>query len=362
MLKTDEACAIRALQANLKAALLLPEGSSHARRIVHEAFRADSELFFQAGYRLLESIPTHPDCSKIYDGLLGFPPFLLELTRPGRFGLRKLAEICRSFAAIDTRLDIRLTKLLPGRLEDPHHLPAPVIARILDILNQISVGPRLILMISHLTTYRDALVAEKAALLVGRRIRNPGWTQRRLASGGPEVRAGVVEGMWGLDTPVARRTLRVCLLDTSERVVGHAVFGLHLLHENDVVGLVEGMAADDRPAFRATAAWLAGRIGHPDFTALLERARTDGDASVRLAAKQAMVELRQSAVKPDLPAAEPQPPPAPAVPREFPRELPPDLRRRFIPAERTAPKGSQRPQKRRPDPKLDGTSTDTRWD
>ena len=101
--------------------------------------------------------------------------------------------------------------------------------------------------------------------------------------------------MWGRDTSEARGTMRKCLRDASERVVGNAVFGLHLLQEADVPELVESLIEDERPPFRATAAWLAGQIGEPQYTALLMRAKDDVEASVRLAAKQAMVKLRQEA-------------------------------------------------------------------
>ena len=89
--------------------------------------------------------------------------------------------------------------------------------------------------------------------------------------------------------------MRKYLQDTSERVVGNAVFGLHLLHEADSVELLKQMMADQRPAFRATAAYLAGQIATPEAKALLSRATKDDAASVRLAAKQSMVQIRRIA-------------------------------------------------------------------
>lgn len=133
--------AIQALQTSLKAALQLPEGSMHAQMALRQASASDPELFFQAGYRLIESLAGSPECVKVCKRLLGCPIFLIELTRKERFGLQKLMQICRTFAAIDTSLDIRLANLLPGRREDPCGLSPDVVARILEVLNDISVGP-----------------------------------------------------------------------------------------------------------------------------------------------------------------------------------------------------------------------------
>ena len=132
---------MQALQASLKAALQL-EGGAAAHIELSRVALADPELFFQAGFKLLESLPPSSDRAKMYGGLLGCPAFLIELTRKERFSHRKLVRICQSLAAVDNRLDIRLAHLLPGRAEDLHGLEVERLTRILDVLNEISVGPR----------------------------------------------------------------------------------------------------------------------------------------------------------------------------------------------------------------------------
>jgi hypothetical protein len=353
----DYPSAIRALQVTLKAVLQLPEGSAHARAALRQVSQHDPELFFQAGFRLVESTPDSPERVRACNGLLGCPVFLLELTRKDRFSLPKLIQICRGLAAIDLRLDIRLAHLLPGRMEDRYGLESDVVVRILDLLNEISAGPRLILLLSHLTAHPHPRVAESATVLMGRRVCNSGWTQRRLATGGPEIRAGVVQGLWGRNTPEARITMRRCLDDASERVVGNAVFGLHLLQEADVPELMERLMADERPPFRATAARLAGQMGTADFTGLLDQARNDNEASVRLAALQAMVQLHRLVESPvESKIARPVESPA-APPPEAPPTAPPAAPRLVVPAE--SPK---KPKERQIRIRLDGTASTTRWD
>ena len=349
--RQDYSSEIEALQVSLKAALQLPEGSTHAESALREASVADPELFFQAGYRLLESLAGSPECAKVCKRLLGCPVFLVELTRSNRFGLQKLLQICRNLAAMDSNLDIRLANLLPGRREDPCGLSPSVVERILEVLNDISVGPRLILPLGHLTSHSDPGVAEKATILIGRRICNFGWLQRRLETAGPGVRAGLLQGLWGRNTLQARVTMRKYLQDTSERVVGNAVFGLHLLHEADSVELLKRMMADQRPAFRATAAYLAGQIASPEARSLLSLARKDGEACVRLAAKQSMVQIRRAAR-----IEEEERRPQPAATTETAPAKPPRTARTVDVALK------KKPPERRIRVRLDGTTTVTRWD
>ena len=311
----------------------------------------DPELFFQAAWHFLESVADSPQRVRAYISVLGCPDFLLELTRKGRYSLPKLLNVCRGFITIDKRFDIRLANLLPGRFEDRYKLDPEAAARILEVLNEISVGPRLILLLSHLTTYPHPKVAEKATVLMGRRVCNSGWSERRLESRVPEIRAGVVQGLWGRNTPEARHTMRKCLKDSSERVAGNAVFGLHLLGEADVPQLVESLIADGRPPFRATAAWVAGQIGAPLYAEVLMRAKDDSEACVRLAAKQAMVKRRQVArlAEEELKTepVETQPPLETPVP-EQPVETPPA-------------EPERKPSESWIDIRLDGTLSTTRW-
>jgi HEAT repeat protein len=117
------------------------------------------------------------------------------------------------------------------------------------------------------------------------------------------------------------------------------------------VELLKQMMADQRPAFRATAAYLAGQMATPEAKALLSRARKDDEASVRLAAKQSMVQIRRAA-RLDAEGRVAQPAAAAgdsaAKPQRTARTV------AVVPKKKTA--------ERRIRVRLDGSSTATRWD
>ncbi len=230
---------------------------------------------------------------RIYDKVADYPEFWLELLRPNRFDRAHLLEVCRYLLRIDNRLDVRLAHLTAGR-EEPGSEPDPeTVLRVLDVVDALSPGNRLILLLNHLTTHSDRRIASKATLVVGRRLRNPDWVARHLDSDDGRVRANTLEGLWGTRSPAARDSLFTSLRDKNNRVVGNALIGLHELGEPGVNEFVKQMIHDARPPFRWTAAWVMGRIGAEEFIECLEQALQDKDPQVQRAAGRALEAILQ---------------------------------------------------------------------
>jgi len=268
--------------------------------------------FCPAALSLLDSAPDPSVRRKIYQQLVECPEFLKRLMQPDGFTRQQLVEICRELMSIDTTLDVRLARLTPSRWQNEFPLDVESVVLVLDILNEISPGGRLILLLNHLTRHPDRHVASKATLLIGKRLRNQDWVKRQLDSGDERVRANVLEGLWNVGTPSARRCLWNGLKDKNNRVVGNALLGLHQLGERAVFEFVKRMIEDSRPPFRWTAAWVMGKIGGKEFVEPLERALQDEDPQVRRSAERAL-----EAIRPRVPEA------APAPQTQFAPETPP---------------------------------------
>lgn len=316
----DNRCAVQATKVAILSAVHQPVGSVTGRTALAELASHNGELFFEAALGLLEEMPDSPERAAMYGRLCDCPEFLIQLTRPDRFSKSKRLNLCRNFIQFDKRLDIRLADLLPHRRDDTYRLPPETIAGILDILNEISTGPRLVLLLNHLTDHPDQMVAERAVVLMGRRIQNSSWSQRYLMASDGGLRASAVESMWGRKTPAARTALWGCVNDASHQVVGNAVFGLHLLGEGGVDEIVTGMLDDARPPFRSTAAQVMGKIAKEEYADVLVKATTDTDPNVRLEAKRALVNIRRPIRRQELAAAmaQPTPPPVPEPPVPVP--------------------------------------------
>jgi hypothetical protein len=238
---------------------------------------------------------------EMYSTLVDYPEFLLQVVRPD-LSRGQVLEICRELLHIDSLLDVRLARLLPRRYEAKCDLDTPTVTRVLDILNEISTGPRLIFLLNHLTHNPDQQIASKATLLIARRMQNNQAVENYLTSEDSRVRASTVEALWGIQTPFARRTMWACLQDPNNRVSGNALLGLHLLGEGSVVGLVEQMLHDERPLFRGTAAWVMGQIGKTEFRDSLQGALKDPELGVRQAARRALKTIHQAVLAAQPPA------------------------------------------------------------
>lgn len=309
----------------IRVAVEAPRSAAIDRTALHSIASHDRPLFFEAALAVLDELPDGRPRVSAYTRLCELPEFLLELIRPDRYSQSRLIDLCSGFIQYDRRLDLHLAQLLPRRQEDNYHLAPHLIVRILDVLNEISVGSRLVFPLSHLTEHPDPAVAERAVVLMGRRIRNAAWPQRRLSSTEESVRAGAVEALWGQNSAAARSALWNCVNDASHRVMGKAIFGLHLLGEAAVAELVTGMIHDTRPPFRSTAARVLGKIGKEEYASLLAEALNDEDPRVRLEAKRALAAIRRAIQREQAAAAsvepQPVPTPEPALPEEPESEI-----------------------------------------
>jgi HEAT repeats len=290
----------REVRQQLRAALD-PRGKNTDPAGAIRAIAAKSpDEFFPAAISTLESKTDPQARRRLYVRLMACPEFLGGIVRPGRYERARLVEICAFLMTIGD-FDIRLARLIPGRDEDASGLDPETVVHILDLLNEISPAPRLILVLSHLATHPDERVASKATLLIGRRLRNPDWVASQLDCDDARVRASVTEGLWGVATPASRATLLSCLQDENNRVVGNAIVGLHLTGDARAAGLAKEMLGDERAEFRATAAWVMAKIGgaslERQFADVLREALEDPDASVREAAHHAL-EHRPAPVEP----------------------------------------------------------------
>ncbi len=250
-----------------------------------------ADLFFVACLARLENEDASAGYRKRSLRVLDSPAFLLGLVRSERFNSAELKALCASYVLEDSLLDVKLARLMPGRRSDAHRLPTDLILRILDVLDEISPGPRLLMIIGHLTQHPDRHIASKAALLVGRRLQSREWVERHLASTDPRVRANVAEALWGIDSALAAHTLRKCLHDENNRVQGNAIIGLHRLGDRNVRWRIRHLAKDKRPEFRRTAAWVIGTLDSLEYKPLLEELLLDSDWDVRQAAQAALQRL-----------------------------------------------------------------------
>jgi hypothetical protein len=316
--------------------------NSSIPRIIRRLFYDRPGLFGPVALQLLRSEPDSPGRRFVTVLLLNNGEVIARLTDPNQFARPDTMFYMRRFMETDPYIDVRLARQLPGRDSSISSAELPSAVRVLDVLDEISPGRRLIPVLGYLTRYPDSLVAGKATMLIARRICNASWIRRHMDSGDPRIRANVVEGLWGLEAPYVRSTNLDAIYDHHNRVVGNALLGLHLMRDPVVERKVQHMTRDDRVAFRSTAAWLLGRIGEPESARQLHGLLKDDSFAVRRSALRALLAMRKSGPEPLKAldsrdarevqaqiAAPPEllPAPEPSVPLETPAPVAPETSR-----------------------------------
>jgi hypothetical protein len=272
--------------------------------------------FYPAILSLIE-VPVPPGWPRNLCGrLTERPDFLAYLADPAQFGEPDLTRICRVLAEIDDTVDLKLAKAMRSLHDRNQGSDAESVVRLLGVLDHISPGRRLVMSLIHLLRATQPAAASKAALLLGKRMQNPEWVDRQMTSSDPRVRANSVESIWGGGNSDARKCLTDALRDGHNRVAGNALVGLHLLGDPSVPTLVRSMLQHENPGFRATAAWVMGKIGAQEFRHDLKRALLDPNAHVRNSAGLALKLLPPEPIAPGSPAE--NAPEAPAAPADAP--------------------------------------------
>src|ERR1022692_1079732 len=120
--------------------------------------------------------------------------FLVEdLYDPEIFTKELSIALAQKLAQIEPQLDSRLARLLPGRGDGSPEVQGKVAERVLDLVEAISSGPRIVPLIAHLTLSSDSRLRSRAVLMIGKRAQNARPTEALLNEPDARVRASAVE-------------------------------------------------------------------------------------------------------------------------------------------------------------------------
>lgn len=133
----------------------------------------------------------------------------------------------------------------------------------------------------------DPRIRSKVARLVGKYSQYQAFVARRLQENDPRVRANAIESLWGVDTPVARRSLEAAVSDSNHRARINAIYGLYLLGNSSSIRLLLKQARHFSPSFRVAAVWGMGQTADPRFAGIVQEMMSDTDESVRRVAAMA---------------------------------------------------------------------------
>lgn len=221
----------------------------------------------------------------------GIIQVLLEVFPRDRQGALSLAKkVIQCEPRFDLAMAEYLSRLTLGSLPDES-----AVHIIIDLLEVISEGDRLVPNILKLLKHPSPKVRSKAALFVGSRTQNVAWATSRMQESDGRVRANIVESLYGMNSDVVHQIFRNHVHDDDNRAAGNAVLGLYQLGDPAAIPLIYEMARHAQPKFRNTCAWVIARTIDPRFLPLLAELIQDPDEIVRSQGFKALAELKRAA-------------------------------------------------------------------
>jgi len=266
-------------------------------KTLRELLSADPEKFFRNAVPILKRLQQdEPGSTYLLVLLLSRGLIVSHVLRDEVFAPQELTEIARRLAKVDPNFGVKLLQsVLPDPFETASTEPAAVNVRLrlMDVLQTVSDGSRLLPLMMRLLRDPDARVRSKAALLVGRAKLSTRWVEECLTAEDARVRANAVESIWDMDSEEVRVLLWDLLSAPDNRSVGNSLIGLYRMGDAGAIEQILLMAQDTRDLFRSTAAWVMGSTGDPRFQPTLVNLIRDS-APVRATAFRALGSLKQA--------------------------------------------------------------------
>lgn len=264
------------------------QNPAQARKALRTAWEQTApERFRSSIVPVLTQTPEGPAQRFLVSFLLQNDRLDRALAEESSFTRDEAVALARAAHKVDPSLDTRLAMQLASHSDSEQDA-----RRILEILEAISLPGNLLPMLGAIMQHPDAHVRSKAALLMGKGNRNPGWVRQQLSEPDTRVRANAVEALWGLDTAEACELFRTAASNSHQRTAINGMLGLYLCGRTEAVRLLAEAAGRDSVAFRASAAWGMGRTQDPRFVPILTRLVRDADTIVRSNSLKALARIR----------------------------------------------------------------------
>lgn len=215
-------------------------------------------------------------------------PSYADIVDPGLYSVDEAAQLAlqlmRDGQRIPERFALALQSTPPpdtGRSE-----------RMLQLLPRITPPERLLPLLDLILPSSNTRIRSKAWKLYAAASSDLTWAMQQISDQDSRVAANVVEALWRATGSARLQELfRLAARQERNRVAGNGLVGLFALHDPDAEQWTREMASHPDAAFRATAAWVIGRVYWQNGMALLRTMRQDESEKVRRNAKRSLLRL-----------------------------------------------------------------------
>lgn len=270
-----------------------------ARRAMRELLGRAPGKFYAASLQVLKASGASPGQDYLISLLLENDLLSIALADPDAFSTQTAVALAKNLHRMDPHLDAKLMRKMFREDGSCATDFDPISGyRILEVIDAISDGTRLVPGLMKLLRHKDKKLQSKAALLLARAHHNPEWFQGQLTHADSRVRANVIEGL--LHTIPSQKQIESlwnAASDGNHRVCTTALLVLLKNGQPEAADKLENLANHPLENFRTAAAWAMAESGNARFLDTLQRlAKADTGAVRRMAIKGA-VSLRKASGK-----------------------------------------------------------------
>jgi len=234
-------------------------------RVMRQLRDTDFGRFQESALRAIASLPESSGIRFLATLIPLSEPVLEIVANPIAFDEPSARRIIEVLRRIDSQAEAKLLRLITSNPGRP--LPPPMIDRILDIVDALTEGPRLVPALMQIFRSANPYLRARLSLSIGKHHRNKDWIEDRMRDNDPRVRANTVEANWLQTDETAMTLFNTALRDTHHRVAGNGAVGLYYAGDVRALLVFGELLGSTDPTRQATGVWAVGHVQDTRFQA-----------------------------------------------------------------------------------------------
>jgi hypothetical protein len=261
-------------------------------KAIREIYVRDPVGFVPAVAEVLRGGANLEGASYLMAVLVSEPDWLKIVCDPEKYSLEQSLDLVKRGRKLDPLTEVKLAKMLAA-LTVSSDEESRFAGRALEVLERAPDPSTALPALRQLSQCQNARLRSKAALLIGRIVRNPQWAAQSELEQDPRVTANAVESLWGVSTTAARDAFLRAAMNKHHRIAANGIVGLYLMGDPSSVPFLFHLSRSEKPPSRAAAAWAMGYLKDPRFLPAMGNMLEDPDPITRKAAFKAISRIRQ---------------------------------------------------------------------
>ena len=191
-----------------------------------------------------------------------------DIFDPGKYSTETALAIARSWSGCGAPVYMDVAHYFQ-HLCSTSRPDLDTVTRGLEIIVAAVPAHALLVVVRPVLQWCSPKLRSKFIMILVTHTQNLRWAEGLMEDNDYRVRASVVEGLWGIESPEVEKLFERATADRHHRVVANAVYGLSLRDPGKAIPQIERLTIHQRAAFRAAGSWVIRKTGSTELRQLL---------------------------------------------------------------------------------------------